>query len=340
MPTGTTPVARRSKHVEVAMKVLAFLVVSALGGFAVGASPVTQADVAYFVTPAGSHPHDVAAAPAPGGPVYFTAQMTGRLGILDPASGRVVDVPLGDRSAPHGVIVGADGAAWITDGGQNAILRVDARTHRVSRWPLPASAADANLNTATFDRKGRVWFTGQSGIYGRLDPASGKIEVWPAPGGAGPYGMTTTPSGDVYFASLAGNYIARVDPDSGTATVIRPPTPKQGARRVWSDSKGNVWVSYWNTGGVARYDPAAHAWHEWKLPGNAHAYAIWVAPDDSVWLSDWTANAILRFDPATQSFAAYPSNRSGANVRELQGRAGETWGAESGTDRLVRIRSH
>jgi streptogramin lyase len=30
--------------------------------------------------------------------------------------------------------------------------------------------SDANPNTVTLDRQGVLWFTGQSGIYGRLDP--------------------------------------------------------------------------------------------------------------------------------------------------------------------------
>ena len=49
-----------------------------------------------------------------------------------------------------------------------------------------------------------MWFTGQSGIYGRVDPATNDVKVWQAPRGRGPYGITTTPSGDVYYASLAG----------------------------------------------------------------------------------------------------------------------------------------
>jgi virginiamycin B lyase len=56
-----------------------------------------------------------------------------------------------------------------------------------------------------------------------------------------------------------------------------------------------------------------------------------------VWLSDWLTNAIVRFDPRTERFTAFPSDRAHANVRELQGREGEAWGAESGTDRLVRV---
>ena len=297
----------------------------------------TVAAPAYFDLPRGSGPHDVAAAPIPGGPVYFTAQASGKLGILDPQSGKTVEVALGSGSAPHGVIVGPDGNAWVTDGGQNAIVRVDAKTRAVKAWPLPPDTGYTNLNTLTFDRRGRVWFTGQSGFYGRLDPATGDMKVWKAPRGSGAYGIATTPGGDVYYASLAGNHIAQINIDTGDATVIEPPTPGQGARRVWSDSRGRIWVSYWNTGHVGMYDPATKAWREWKLPGNAHAYSVWVDDKDKVWLTDWSINAIVRFDPVTEKFDTYPSNKDRANVRQMLGRSGEAWGAESGTDRLVMV---
>ena len=296
------------------------------------------AEPAYFDVATGSHPHDVAAAPAAGGPVYYTAQTTGKLGILDPKTGKYEEISLGPNSAPHGVIVGPDGAAWITDGGQNAIVRVDPKTHAVRVWPLRKDAEYANLNTLTFDRKGRVWFTGQSGYYGRLVPETGDMKAWKAPHGRGPYGIATTPAGDVYYASLAGNHIARIDTETGEATVIEPPTTSQGARRVWSDSRGRIWVSYWNTGQVGMYDPATRGWREWTLPGNRpRAYSVWVDDKDKVWLTDWTSNAIVRFDPVTEKFESFPSNRAGAEVRQMLGRAGEAWGAESGTERLVMV---
>jgi len=292
----------------------------------------------YFDVVPGSGPHDVAAAAGANAPVYYTAQRTGKLGILDPATGKVEEVELGPRSAPHGVIVGPDGGAWVTDGGQNAIVRVDPRTRAVKVFPLGKDADNANLNTLTFDAKGRIWFTGQNGYYGRLVPETGEMKTWKAPRGAGPYGITTTPKGDVYYASLAGNHIARIDTETGAATVIEPKTKNQGARRVWSDSRGRIWVSYWNTGQVGMYDPATHAWREWTLPGNRpRAYSVWVDPTDKVWLTDFVANAIVRFDPAKETFQSFPSDKDGANVRQMLGRSGEAWGAESGNSRLVMI---
>jgi virginiamycin B lyase len=248
-------------------------------------------------------------------------------------------IDLGGGSAPHGVIVGPDGAPWLTDGGLNAIVRVDPATREVQRFNLPANRGNANLNTAAFDGNGVLWFTGQNGIYGRLDPASGEIEVFDAPRGRGPYGIDSTPDGDVYYASLAGSYIGQINTETGEVTVLEPPTAGQGARRVWSDSRGRIWVSEWNAGQVAMYDPADGSWQEWRLPGtNPQAYAVYVAERDDVWLSDFGANAMHRFDPETETFSTVPLPSPSSNVRQVLGRAGEVWLPLSGVDKLAVIR--
>jgi streptogramin lyase len=165
----------------------------------VSPSPTAEPQLQEYPVPPGSHPHDVA--PAPDGTVWYTAQRLGELGRLDPATGETHHIPLGGGSAPHGVIVGPDDAAWVTDGGLNAIVRVDPLTEEVQTYPLPAGTGYANLNTATFDDQGILWFTGQSGIHGRLDPATGQLEVFASPRGRGPYGITAASNGTVYYAS-------------------------------------------------------------------------------------------------------------------------------------------
>lgn len=291
-----------------------------------------------YPIPVGSHPHDVA--PAPDGMVWYTAQQKGVLGRLDPKTGKVREVALGEGAAPHGIIIGPDRALWVTDGGLNAIVRVDPRTFAVKTYPLPRNRADENLNTATFDRHGNLWFTGQAGIYGRLNPRTGEMRIFDAPKGRGPYGMTTATDGSIYFASLAGSYIARIDPGTGHATVLQPPTPNQGARRVWADGHGRIWVSEWNAGQLAVYDPASRTWHSWKLPGpHPAAYAVYVDDQGQVWLSDWGSNAIVRFDPNTHKFTVIPLKHERADVRQLAGRHGEVWAPESGTDHLTVIQT-
>ena len=275
--------------------------------------PPDHLEIAVFPVPAGSRPHDVA--PAPDGTVWYTAQNAAALGSLDPATGATRHIPLGAASRPHGVIVGPGGDAWVTDGGLNAIVRVDGATDEVEVFPLPSDRPDANLNTAAFAGDGRLWFTGQNGVVGVLDPATGEMQVFDAPRGRGPYGITATPGGDIYFASLAGSYVGAVAPD-GTITVLEPPTPDQGARRVWSDSEGRIWVSEWNVGRLGRYDPGIGEWAEWPLPGDApSAYAVFVDDTDIVWVSDFGGNAVHRF-----------------------GRPGEVWAPESAADQLIVIR--
>ena len=296
----------------------------------------SKAGLQEFKVPKGSHPHDVA--PAKDGGVWYTAQATGKLGLLDPSDGSVDEIDLPSGSAPHGVIVGPDGAPYVTDQGLNAIVRVHPETHDVRLYPMPGDRPKVSPHTAVFDKDGTLWFTGNAGFYGSVDVQNGAVRVFDAPGGSGPYGITAT-SDAIYFASLAQSYIARVEILSGKATRIDPPTPDQGARRVWADSKDRVWVSEWNAGKVARYDPKDESWKEWDLAGEAQAYAVFVDDRDVVWLSDFGSNAIVRFDPSTEKFKSYDLPASPGNVRQILGRPGEVWGAESAADALIVIRT-
>ena len=82
---------------------------------------------------------DATSTPAPDGGVWATAQFSGRLGWFDPASGRSDLIALGAGSSPHGEIQGPDKAAWITDGGLNAIVRIGWPDRTLHVFPLPKS---------------------------------------------------------------------------------------------------------------------------------------------------------------------------------------------------------
>lgn len=289
-------------------------------------------------TPRRAGIHDVA--PAPDGGVWFTAQGSGHLGWFDPKGGRSELIALGRGSAPHGVVQGPDKAAWITDGGQNAIVRVAWPSREVKVFPLGPGAPYANLNTCAFDGDGDLWFTGQSGFVGKVAVKSGQVTVKESPRGRGPYGICSTPSGDVWWCSLAGSFIARIDRRTGESAVVEPPTKNQGARRIWSDSHGRLWVSEWSSGQLSMHDPRSREWRQWKLPGaNPMTYAVYVDERDIVWASDFGGDAVLSFDPRTEKFESFRFPRLGINVRQLLGRPGEVWLPESGTEHISLIRT-
>ena len=310
------------------------LAILPLLGDAAHAQAVTMRE---YPLPIFSHPHDVA--PAADGGIWYTPQLAGGLGWLDPSTGKTRRIPFGPGSSPHGVIVGPDGTAWVTDEGLNAIVRVDPSTGRVTRYTLPPAAARAELNTAAFDGQGILWFTGQAGWYGRLDPSSGKLDVFPAPRGRGPYGMHALPTGPVWFVSLAAGYLGRIDPIASALAVIELPSPGQGPRRVWLDSRGEPWVTGWYSGKLLHYDPSSSAWTQLDVPGtHSQPYAVYVDERDRVWISDFGANAIQLYDPREGRFTTLPVPTRHAEIRQLAGRPGEVWGAESGANKLLVIR--
>jgi len=138
----------------------------------------------------------------------------------------------------------------------------------------------------------------------------------------------------VWFTNFAANHLVGIDPATYKTTVVElPHANPTGARRVWSDSKGNLWLGTWASGELLCYSPAEKAWVAYKLPGwGPRAYSTYVDEDDVVWLSDFMANSVLRFDPKTRSYVDFPGLRPTSQVLQMAGRPGQVWGSEQGSD--------
>ncbi len=196
------------------MRIVVIVAFAAVVAATASGAPSTEhrsPPVREYSVPAGTHPHDVA--PARDGGVWYTAQGSGELGWLDPETGETRQIPLGAGSAPHGVIVGPDGAPWITDGGLNAIVRVDPRHERGA----PLSAAGTPRLREPEHRHVRQ--PRRAVVHGA------ERHLWPPrPEGSARSASSARrvaqartasrrrPSGNVYYASLAGSYLGRIDP--------------------------------------------------------------------------------------------------------------------------------
>lgn len=127
---------------------------------AVGAAMAAEVKVERLRVPGGARPHDVAPAPEPGGPVWYTAQGQGALGVPDPATGQTRQIPLGRGSAPHAEYVDKQDQVWVSDFAANAMLRFDPRSERFQSFPSPQP--DAAIRQI-LGRAGKVWAP-ESGI--------------------------------------------------------------------------------------------------------------------------------------------------------------------------------
>ena len=192
-----------------------------------------------------------------GGPVYYTAQTTGKLGILDrrrASSRRSRSAPIRRRMALSSARTARRGSPTAARTRSSASTRRRARCACVAR-----QGRRVRQSQHAHVRRGRA-ASGSPASPATTAASSRRpddMKVWKSPRGAARTASRRRPAGDVYYASLAGSHIARIDTETGDATVIEPPTQDQGARRVWSDSRGRIWVSYWNTGQVGMYDPGS-----------------------------------------------------------------------------------
>ena len=153
----------------------------------------------------------------------------------------------------------------------------------------------------------------------------------------GPTGSRRHRRAHVYYASLAGRYLGRIDVRTGRATVLRPPTAGQGARRAWSDSRGRIWISEWNAGQGRHVRPAHEALARVARAGREPDGLRGLRRRARQGLADATSGRTRswRFDPGTARFTSVALPSADAAVRQILGRPGEVWGAESGTDKLV-----
>ncbi len=285
-----------------------------------------------FALPRESGAVALAVDPADGGPVWVALQLAGVLARLDPKTGVVDQIRLGDGSAPASVALDRAGVPWVADGGRNALMRVDPRSREVASWPLPESAGYVELNAVAFDARQRLWFTGQTGVLGRLDPASGEIRLWEAPGAAS---LVPSSSGLAFLSTVEG-FVGLIDAETGAFERLAPPTPWQGPRRLAVDARGNLYVTEWNIGGLSRWDAVTRAWKTLPMPGpRSRAFAVHAAGEGGVWISDFGTNAVVRFDPELGTFQTFGFSQPFANARQIVSRGREIWIAESGSDRVT-----
>lgn len=301
----------------------------------------SAADIKEWLVPTlGSRPHDPLA--AADGSIWWTGQFANRLGRLDPRTGAMKEFPLTTPdSGPHGLVEDSAGNIWFTAVSKAYIGKLDPGTGRVTEYPLNLSGA-RGPHTPIFDQKGTLWFTLQSGMVGRLVPASGEMKIVSTPtANTYPYGIQVNSKGVPWYVDFRGNRVGSVDPE--TLAIREYPLSDAAARprRLAITADDVVWYTDFARGYIGRVDPASGAVSEWATPGGPQSQPYGIAAVGRIlWYSESAVrpNTLVRFDPRSEKFQTWTIPSGGGVVRNMMAtRGGDLVLACSGVNRVALV---
>ena len=211
-----------------------------------------------------------------------------------------------------GIVAGADGNIWFTNGGQSKVGRITP-SGVITQFDLPAIVGGPSFITSGPD--GNLWITTNALGQGRQDwivrlGRDGAVTQFPAGAGSGdsstgPQGITPGPDGNLWFTEFWTNRIGRMTP-AGVLTEFPIPSPDTAPRGIVAGPDGNLWFveAHFTHTAVARITTAGVV-TEYSLGGSADDQLqptdIVAGLDGNLWLNQTHPSApqgeIVRVGP-------------------------------------------
>jgi virginiamycin B lyase len=200
------------------------------------------------------------------GSIWFTERASGRLGRMDPATGKFQHYdPPTKGSGPAGLAISPQtGKVWFTESYADGIGVLDPSSGNIRELKMGDKSTGLTTGPAglCIDRSGDVWFSKLDGKLGHIASGSEKIETIDFPAAVlRPAGITAAGNGDIWAGALDGNALVRYRPATGEFSTYPVPTgsadttpsvpPNAKTSRPFGiavDGQGNVWFSEQYTG--------------------------------------------------------------------------------------------
>jgi streptogramin lyase len=278
-----------------------------------------------------AQPHDVVMDPQ--GMVWYSDFSHQFVGELDPATGKVTDIPLPTLrpDEPKGSLAlefDPKGNLWLAGMYQAGIFKLDRDTKQVTPYPFPTewlnpTTQASMLSAANSDADGKIWTNNQdTHLVYRFDTVSGKYEdLGQAIDKNGThingYGMPTDQQNDAYQLNFGGASIGRIDGKTREVTIWKTPLPFSRPRRGRVDADNILWFAEYGANGIGRFDPTTKEIKEWQLPTKwDEPYDVVKAKDGEIWTGSMLTDRVARLDPKTDNIVEYQLPRS-TNIRRV-----------------------
>jgi len=267
------------------------------------------------------------------------------------------DLP--DDAAPHDTLLDKEGNVWFSDFQHQFISKLDPKTGKVTRYPVPVSKPGFPTGglMITMDKDGNVWegMMGQAQIA-KLDPKTGKVSIFLAPDWD--KADTRFTMIDALHSNVDGKLWTKTNggPDPGHANKlyqfdlatekfheVLPPAGQHdiAAYGLVTDLDNNVygldnnpaqkqiWRTSAKTGETTYID---------LLPGVGGARRGHIDAQNRLWFSQFHANRYSMYDPRTGQITTWELTVPYAGAYDVQfDDVNYAWGADMSTDLVQRL---
>ncbi len=223
---------------------------------------------------------------------------------------------------PHDVILDAQGNAWYSNFGEQAVGMLDPKSGKVTEFNVPILKPGFPTGELGMqaDPAGNFWFgmMFQAGVA-KFDPKTHEFQTWSAPGEfnrdmtqinmAAP--QSSNVDGKVWTQNNGFAVIHRIDLASGKIETFQPfKDTKEGENHniydVIPDSHNNAYFTDFANEHIGRIDAKTGEIKLWVIPTKGAAPRRGqIDGQDRVWFGEYKGNKIGMFDPKREKFTEW-----------------------------------
>ncbi len=256
---------------------------------------------------------------------------------------------------PHDVALDRQGTVWYSDFGQMFLGKMDAKTGKVTQYPIPETKKGFPVGTLNleFDKDDNPWVgVMYQGAIAKFDKKTEKFQEWTTPkewdtnmDQLGHLALTGTPvDNKVWIKNSDGGNIYRLDlTDNKFEDLGAFKDPRSGKRigtyGLHSDQANNIYLLDFAAGNIVKIDAKTKLPTVYLTPTpNSRPRRGRVDAEGRLWFAEYNGNAIGMFDPKTEKISEWkvPTPWSAPYDAEA-GRNGEAWTGSMLTDHVARL---
>ena len=256
---------------------------------------------------------------------------------------------------PHDAVMGDDGYVWISNFGENSLLRLDPKTGVVREYAYaptrPGPYANGNLDLE-FDRDGYIWLAmmNQTGVS-RFDRRTGTFAFHPIPENLRDDQTQTSMvvpehahvDGKIWVQAVLRPQITRLDTATGTYEPWSFPFNSlpgfHAAYGVYSDSANNAYLCDYQSRYIVKIDARNGEVTNYATPTDrSRPRRGRMDAQDRLWFAEWQVDKVSMFDTRSGEFREWdiPGYMPEPYDAELD-RVGWVWTDNMMDDRVTRL---